>query len=98
MSLVVFSDKIQDDRARLPDGKVIVGVVDEGWHTAVGVELCVWCLLVLAFFFRRKTWLVSPCAICKLWEKHTSGHLHVDGIVFKSQLLQNHHHLPWVRA
>lgn len=37
MVLVVLANEVEDDRAGLPDGEVVVGVVDECWNAAVGV-------------------------------------------------------------
>lgn len=48
MRRVVLADEVQDDGAGLPDGEVVVGVVDERRHAAVGVLVGVWRLLVFA--------------------------------------------------
>lgn len=45
---VVLADEVQDDGAGLPDGEVVVGMVDKGGHAAVGVEVGVRRLLVFA--------------------------------------------------
>lgn len=38
MLLVVLSNQIQDDSTALPNHKVVVGVVNEYWEAAIGVE------------------------------------------------------------
>lgn len=48
MLRVVLADDVQDDGTGLPDGEVVVGVVNESRHAAVGVLFGVWRLLVFA--------------------------------------------------
>ena len=46
---VVATEEVLDDGTGLPDGEVIVGMVDEGGHATVGVEVGVRRTLVLAW-------------------------------------------------
>lgn len=52
---VVFLHEVEDDGAGLPDGKVVVGVVDECRHAPVGIDGEVGRLLVFACGW--KVWL-----------------------------------------
>ena len=47
---VVFGYQVFDNSPRLPNGEVIVVVVDEGRYTPIGVEIGIGLLLVVAFW------------------------------------------------
>lgn len=38
MLFVILANQVQDDRTALPNYKVVVGVVNECWVAAIGVE------------------------------------------------------------